>query len=201
VGAGHAAVVATRVDPIERFAAWFARARRTGGDPEPMALATAAADGRPAVRFVLLKQVDQRGFVFFTDARSRKGRELATNPRAALALFWPTTRRQVRVEGRVERVSRAEADAYWATRPRASRLEARASRQSAVLRSRGALLARWKDLRRRYRGRPIPRPTSWTGFRIVPETIEFWTHRDHRLHDRERFVRGPRGWRRALLQP
>jgi pyridoxamine 5'-phosphate oxidase len=188
-------------DPIERFAVWSTRARRSGDDPESMALATAATNGHPAVRFVLLKQVDGRGFVFFTDARSRKGQELVANPWAAAALFWPTSRRQVRVEGRVERVSPAEADAYWTTRPRASRLEARASHQSATLRSRASLLVRWKALCRRYRGRPIPRPATWTGFRIVPQAIEFWTHRNHRLHDRERFVRARRGWRRELLQP
>lgn len=195
----HAA--ADTIDPVDRFQRWFREARRAGGRPEAVALATASAGGAPSVRFVLLKQADRRGFVFFTDVRSRKGRDLTGNPRAAIAMYWTATAKQVRIEGRIESVSAAEADAYWATRPRSSRLAARASCQSAGLRSRAWLLARWRRLRGDYRARPVPRPTTWTGFRIVPDTIEFWTHRRHRLHDRELFVRGPRGWRRKLLQP
>ena len=189
-------------DPLARFQRWFAQARRARIElPEAMALATADADGRPSVRFVLLKQADARGFVFFTDGRSRKGRDLAANPHAALVFYWDPIRRQVRVEGRVERVSPAEADAYWATRPRASRLAASISRQSTTLPSRAWLVARWEALRRRYRGRPVPRPPTWTGFRVVPDRIEFWVHRARWLHDRELFVRSRRGWSRRLLQP
>jgi pyridoxamine 5'-phosphate oxidase len=166
-----------------------------------MALATATRAGAPSVRFVLLKQADRRGFVFFTDARSRKGRELARNARAAFAFYWNPLGRQVRIEGRVAPISAREADAYWETRPRPSRLAASVSHQSAELPSRAWLIARWRRLGRQNRRRPVPRPSTWTGFRVVPDTIEFWTHREHRLHDRELFVRGRRGWRRTLLQP
>jgi pyridoxamine 5'-phosphate oxidase len=166
-----------------------------------MALATADARGRPSVRFVLLKQGDHRGFVFFTNARSRKGRELRDNPRASAAIYWDRLRKQVRIEGRVEEVPGAEADAYWVTRPRASQLAALASTQSAPLASRAMLMARWKDLRRRYRGKPVPRPPGWTGYRIIPDAIEFWVHSDYRLHDRELFMRTRRGWKRMRLQP
>jgi pyridoxamine 5'-phosphate oxidase len=169
--------------------------------PEAMALATATPRGAPSVRFVLLKSADARGFVFFTNAVSAKGEDLAANPRAALTFHWAPLGRQVRVAGRVETVSPAEADAYWVTRPRASRLAAVASRQSTRLGSRAVLEARWRGLRRRYRGRPVPRPPTWTGFRVVPDAIEFWTHRAHRLHDRELFLRTRRGWRRLRLQP
>jgi pyridoxamine 5'-phosphate oxidase len=191
-----------RVDPIARFARWFRAAERTRMPlPEATALATAARRGIPSVRFVLLKGADARGFVFFTNAASAKGRDLRSNPRAALAFHWHPLGRQVRIAGRVEEVSPAEADAYWATRPRASQLAALASRQSATLTSRAALKARWQRLRRRHRGRPVPRPAGWTGFRVVPRSIEFWTHAQHRLHHRELFVRTRQGWRRVLLQP
>ena len=190
------------IDPVRRFQRWFFEAaRRHAPIPEAAALATATRRGAPAVRFVLLKQVDHQGFVFFTDARSRKGRELAENARAALAFYWDATGREVRVEGRVEPVSAAEADAYWAKRPREKRLAASASHQSAPLARRSDMLARWRRLEREYRGKPIPRPPAWTGYRIVPEAVEFWTRRPHRLHERELFLRGRRGWRRTLLQP
>jgi len=166
-----------------------------------MALATTGRRGAPSVRFVLLKGADRRGFVFFTDGRSRKGRELRASARAAVAFYWNRLGRQVRIEGRVEEVSPADADAYWATRPRASQLAGLASEQSAALASRRALIARWMELRRRYRRRPVPRPPTWTGFRLVPASVEFWTHREHRLHERELFVRTRAGWRRQLLQP
>lgn len=164
-------------------------------------MATADKRGRPSVRFVLLKQGDDRGFVFFTNAGSRKGRELRANPRAAAAIYWDALGKQVRIEGRIEEVAPSEADAYWITRPRASQLAALASQQSATLASRGELLARWRTLRRRYRGQPVPRPVGWTGFRIVPDAIEFWIHQNHRLHRRELFVRTRSGWKRKLLQP
>ena len=166
-----------------------------------MALATVGASGAPAVRYVLLKGVDAGGFVFFTDARSRKGRELAANPRVSAAFYWNALGRQVRVEGRVEPVAEAEADAYWRTRPRESRLSAAASRQSRALRSRAELVERRRRLARRYRDGEIPRPPGWSGFRIVPRAIEFWTHRDDRLHRRELFRLSGGRWRKTLLEP
>ena len=191
-----------RHDPLRQFDRWFGQAQRARIHlAEAMAVATADQRGRPSVRFVLLKQGDHRGFVFFTNAGSRKGRELRANPRAAAAIHWDALGKQVRIEGRVEKVTAAEADAYWVTRPRASQLGALASQQSATLASRSDLLARWRTLRQRYRGKPIPRPPGWTGFRIVPEAIEFWIHQNHRLHHRELFVYTRRGWTRKLLQP
>ncbi len=189
-------------EPIAKFIRWLDDARR-GKIPnyEAMALATAERDGKTSVRFVLLKGIDERGFVFFTDARSRKGRELRGNPRASLAFYWQRKGRQVRVEGRLEEVTPGEADAYWSTRPRQSQLAACASHQSARLRSRAELLARYARLASTFKDREIPRPPCWTGFRLRPEAIEFWTHREHRLHDREIYLRRRRGWRRDLLQP
>jgi pyridoxamine 5'-phosphate oxidase len=142
-----------------------------------------------SVRFVLLKQIDERGFVFFTDARSRKGCELRANPRASLGFYWQAKGRQVRVEGRVEKVAPAEVDIYWSTRPRQSQLATSASHQDARLRSRAELVARCAQLARKFRGRAVPRPPWWTGFRIRPDAIEFWTHREHRLHHREIYLR------------
>jgi pyridoxamine 5'-phosphate oxidase len=189
-------------DPFIRFQHWFAAAQRAGIRlPEAMALATADAQRRPSVRFVLLKGADERGFVFFTNANSRKGRELGANPRASLAFYWDEILKQVRADGRVELVAAAEVDAYWMTRPRESQLAARASRQSAPLTSHTQLHSRWEALRHRYRGHDVPRPRHWAGYRLVPDTIEFWTHRDHRLHERELFVRTRHGWKRKLLQP
>jgi pyridoxamine 5'-phosphate oxidase len=189
-------------DPILKFIRWLDDARRRGiPNYEAMALATAARSGKTAVRFVLLKAIDQRGVVFFTDGRSRKGRELQGNPRASLALYWQPNGRQVRVEGSVREVTSEEADLYWTTRPRQSQLAASASHQSARLRSRAELLARCARLARKLRGREVPRPSWWTGFRIRPEVIEFWTHREHRLHDREIYLWRGREWRRYLLQP
>jgi len=189
-------------DPIAKFIRWLEDARRARiPNYEAMALATAARSGKTSVRFVLLKGIDQRGFTFFTDARSRKGRELRGNPRVSLALYWQPKGRQVRVEGRVKEITFAEADAYWSTRPRQSQLAASASHQSARLRSRAELLARFARLARKFRGREVPRPPLWTGFRVRPDAIEFWTHREHRLHDREIYLRHGRGWQRDQLQP
>ncbi len=189
-------------DPIARFRRWFAEAERARVPmPEAIALATADRRGRPSVRFVLLKHVDTRGFVFFTDGRSRKGRELAVNPEAALACYWDPLGKQVRVEGRVAAVTAAEADEYWRTRPRESRLAASSSHQSAVLASRAELLARWRATGRRHPGEDVPRPPAWTGYRIVPRAIEFWTRGDFRLHHRERFERRGGVWTARLLQP
>jgi pyridoxamine 5'-phosphate oxidase len=189
-------------DPIAKFIRWLEDAQRARiPNYEAMALATAARNGKSSVRFVLLKGIDQRGFMFFTDARSRKGRELRSNPHGSLAFYWQPKGRQVRVQGRVEEITAAEADAYWPTRPRQSQLAASASHQSARLRSRAELLARVARLARKFRGREVPRPPLWTGFRMCPDAIEFWTHREHRLHDREIYFRHGRGWRRDLLQP
>jgi pyridoxamine 5'-phosphate oxidase len=189
-------------DPIAKFIRWLEDARRVRiPNYESMALATATRGGKTSVRFVLLKQIDERGFIFFTDARSRKGRELRSNPHASLALYWQPTGRQVRVEGYVEEVTPAEADAYWPSRPRQSQLAASASHQSARLHSRRELLARCARLARKFRGGEVPRPLCWTGFRVCPDAIEFWTHREHRLHDREIYLRRGRGWRHDLLQP
>ena len=190
------------MDPIKRFRTWYAAARRSSiAQPDAMALATADRRGRPSVRFVLLKQVDASGFVFYTNASSRKGREMRGNPRAALAFHWQSLGRQVRIEGRVERVSEAEADAYWATRPRESRLAGVASDQSAPLHGRAELLSRWRELGRRYAKAEIPRPPHWTGVRLVPDSSECWSERPHRLHERESFTRSASGWTRRLLQP
>jgi len=184
------------------FRRWYAEAERAGVPlVESMALATADRRGRPSVRYVLLKSVDDTGFVFFTDARSPKGQELQANPHAALAFYWDATGRQVRVDGRVTEVSAAEADAYWQTRPEDSRFAAWSSRQSAPLNSRSALLARWRKLRASGHDQIIPRPPRWTGFRVAPRAIEFWARGDHRLHHRERFTRTREGWKRTLLQP
>jgi pyridoxamine 5'-phosphate oxidase len=200
---GMIAVMARRsYDPIAKFVRWLDEAQRAEiPNYEAMALATAEPSGKTSVRFVLLKGIDERGFVFFTDARSRKGRELRVNSHAALALYWQPKGRQVRVEGRVKEVTPAEADAYWPTRPRQSRLAASASHQSAPMRSRAELLARFTRLARKFKGREIPRPPLWTGFRVLPEAIEFWTNREYRLHDREIYLRYGREWRRDLLQP
>src|SRR5271167_4790810 len=189
-------------DPIARFIRWLEHARRTGiPNYEAMALATAERNGKTSVRFVLLKGIDERGFVFFSDVRSRKGRELRSNPFASLAFYWQPLGREVRGEGRVEEVTAVEADAYWPTRPRQSQLAASASHQSARLRSRAELIARCARLAKKFRGREVPRPPSWTGFRVRPDAIEFWTQRAHRLHNREAYFRRGRGWRRDLLQP
>jgi pyridoxamine 5'-phosphate oxidase len=189
-------------DPIAKFIRWLDEARRLRiPNYEAMALATAVRAGKTSVRFVLLKGIDERGFVFFTDARSRKGHELRSNPRASLALYWQPKGRQVRVEGGVQEVSPEEADAYWATRPRQSQLAASTSYQSARLHSRAELLGRYSRLARKLRNQEVPRPPWWTGFRVRPDVIEFWIHREHRLHDREIYRRRGREWRRSLLQP
>ena len=189
-------------DPLRRFHQWFAQARRAGVElPEAMTLATADASGRPSARIVLLKQADARGFVFFTNGHSRKGLELHSNPFAALVFYWEPIHKQVRVAGRIEEVTATEADAYWITRPRESQLAALASEQSKPIAGRIQLVRRWRALRHELAGKPVPRPPHWTGYRLVPSTIEFWAHRDHRLHDREHFMRTRGGWRRQILQP
>lgn len=190
------------VEPVTRFNRWFRRAR-DAQDPmlDIAALATADSHGEPAVRFVLLKQADRRGFVFYTDKRSRKGQTLDQNPRAALAFYWDRIDRQVRIEGPVEQVSDDEADAYWASRERESQLSASISTQSARVASRAKLVSGVTKLRRSLGAEPIARPGYWTGFRIRPEQVEFWTRGAHRLHRRELFIRTRKGWDCVLLQP
>ena len=177
-------------DPIVAFERWLADARAAGGPlPEAVALATAGATGAPSVRHVLLRGLDERGFVFFTNYESRKGRELAANPRAALAFHWPQLYRQVTLTGDVERVSREESERYFATRPVGHRLSAWASRQSEVLAGRGELVERFAKARTSFAGDDVPIPPFWGGFRVRPGTIEFWQGRLDRMHDRLRFTR------------
>ncbi len=190
-------------DPFMQFGAWFDEVALADiREPNAMTLATATPDGRPSARMVLLKGVDARGFAFFTNYESRKGAELAANPQAALVFFWVQLERQVRVEGRVERLSTEESDEYFASRPEGSQLGAWASRQSAVLADRGLLEARYEELRAQYEGHEVPRPPFWGGYRVVPETVEFWQGRVNRLHDRLRYRRQDDGsWVIERLSP
>lgn len=189
-------------DPIARFLKVYERARdKDPGDYTRVALATADAGGRPAVRMVLLRGVDERGFVFFTNYESRKAADLAANPRAALCFYWEVLKEQVRVEGPVERISAHDSDAYFARRARGSRIAAVVSRQSAPLESRAALVAEYLKAKAKYAGRPIPRPDYWGGYRILPERMEFWNSRAHRMHDRVCYLREGDTWHMQHLYP
>ena len=189
-------------DPIAMFSEFFEEAKRRGTpEPDAMVLSTVDDGGRPSGRYVLLKEADQRGFVFYTNLESRKARALAANPYAALCFYWPLIDKQVRVEGSVERVPDAEADAYFASRPRESQIGAWASTQSALLASRESLDRRVQDVRDRFEGRAVSRPAFWSGFRVVPAAIEFWTRHPARLHERALFTRQDGRWVRTLLYP
>jgi len=189
-------------DPIKKFKESLARAEAEGILlPNGMSLATVGKEGKPTVRMMLLKGVDERGFIFYTNLNSRKARELATCPKASLCFWWPSLEEQVRVEGTVEPVKERDADAYFVSRPRGSQLAAWASQQSEPLSSREALLTEVEKLRKRYEGREIPRPPFWSGFVLVPERIEFWFGRPDRLHERILYERKGKEWTEELLYP
>jgi pyridoxamine 5'-phosphate oxidase len=192
------------MDPLERFGELFAQARLAPcHDATAMTLSTVGSDGRPSARVVLLKGVDGGGFVFYTNTRSKKGRELAGNPHVALTLWWPHIGWQVRVEGIAAPVSAAEADAYFATRARGSQLGAWASDQSEPLATRAELEARLAALDARWASQPVPRPPHWSGYRVTPSLIELWKNRDNRLHEREEYTRASptAPWTMRLLNP
>lgn len=191
-------------DPLQQFAQWF-EAAQAAGLPEPNAMTAATADaaGAPSARVVLLKSFDARGFVFFTNYESRKGRELAANPRACLVFYWQPLERQVRIDGTVERVSRAESEAYFRSRPAAAQVGAWVSHQSSVIASRAELERREAELAARFAGGPVPLPDFWGGYRVVPQAVEFWQGRPSRLHDRILYTRSADGtsWMRQRLSP
>lgn len=188
-------------DPIEQYQLAAAGANAQGIDTAPASLATATRSGAPSLRVILIRGIDARGFVFYTNYGSRKARELTENPRAALCQHWPTIEQQIRVEGRVELVDPAESDAYFAGRPRDSQIGAWASDQSATLESRGQLEARIAEVEARFTDRPVPRPPFWGGFRIVPSSLEFWYGRPGRLHERLLYERTDGGWTTRRLYP
>jgi pyridoxamine 5'-phosphate oxidase len=192
----------SETDPLRQFSLWFEQVKPLEPDPTAMALATATRDGRPSVRTVLLKGFDARGFVFFTNYRSRKAREMQDSGRASLLFFWRSVERQVRINGTVEQVGAAESDAYFATRPLDSRLSVYASRQSEVLDSRATLESRLATARATYADGQVPRPEWWGGYRVVPDEMEFWQGRESRLHDRIQYRRSADGlWVRERLAP
>ncbi len=189
-------------DPVELFRRWFDEARVADlHEPNAMTVATTTADARPSARVVLLKGFDRRGFVFYTNYEGGKAREIEENPRAALLFYWGELERQVRIEGRAERVSAEESDAYFASRPRGSQLGAWASEQSRTVLDRTTLEERLREVEAEYEGREVPRPSHWGGYRVAPESFEFWQGRENRLHDRLEYRRAGEGWGIERLQP
>jgi len=189
-------------DPIKQFELWFAQAQAAGGvEPNAMTVATASADGEPSARIVLLKGLDDRGFVFYTNYESAKGRDLAENARAALLFYWPQLERQVRVSGNVTKITREESERYFHSRPLGSQIGAAASHQSEILDDREALEAEFARLEEVYKGRNVPLPDFWGGYRVSPDWIEFWQGRPSRLHDRLRYLREGDEWRVVRLSP
>jgi pyridoxamine 5'-phosphate oxidase len=188
-------------NPVTEFLNAVERAHAHQVDTAPVALATADASGRPSVRMVLLRGIDERGFVFFTNYGSRKGQELDGNPQASLCFYWPTLDEQIRVEGTIERLSEEESDAYFASRPRGSQLGAWASAQSRVLPSRESLEQEYRATEARFGDQPVPRPPFWGGYRLKPSQVEFWYGRPDRLHDRLLYTRDGGGWRIERLYP
>jgi pyridoxamine 5'-phosphate oxidase len=189
-------------DPIALFRKWYREAVAAGTLlPEAMALATATRTGKPSVRMVLHRGFSKGGFVFFTNYNSRKAAELLANPRAAFVFHWPEIERQVRAEGRVEKLPRAESDRYFRRRPRESRLSAWASPQSTKIPDRAFLEQEFERVRAQFPGKTVPRPSFWGGFRLIPDQIEFWQGQPHRLHDRICYARKGRGWTTSLLAP
>jgi pyridoxamine 5'-phosphate oxidase len=188
-------------DPIAQFRSWFDESLAVSPNAASMTLATSSRDGVPSARIVLLRGIDERGFAFFTNRHSRKGNELALNPRAALVFHWWDLGRQVRVEGEVEELPAAESEAYWRTRPRPSQLAAWASPQSERLSDRAELDAAVNDAEARFREGDVPLPPFWGGYRVVPGVLEFWLHRDDRLHDRVRYTRSADGWKQERVAP
>ena len=194
--------VTTSENPIGLFKDWLADAERSEpNNPNAMTLATVTSDGAVSVRMVLLKGVDERGFTFYTNLGSRKAEQLSVNPRAALCFYWKSLKRQVHVEGTVERVDDAEADAYFATRPRGAQIGAWASKQSRPMEGRFRLEARVAKYTAKFHVGTVPRPDFWSGFRVVPEHIEFWREQPFRLHDRVVYHRDGGGWRKERLYP